>query len=192
MNEAPVITAFLDANVLYPALLRDILLRLASQNVFRARWSMQVHDEWMSALVRDRPDIPSARMERTRRLMDAHFHDARVEGYEHLIPTITLPDADDRHVLAAAIHCGARVIVTTNLRDFPDTALADFEIEAVHPDTFILGLLDSRQSEVIAALRRLRKSFKNPPQAAADLLANMKRHGLTASADALGAFIDSL
>ena len=103
-----------------------------------------------------------------------------------------MPDADDRHVLAAAIHGGARIIVTTNLRDFPDAALAAFDIEAMHPDAFILGLLHDRASEVVAALHRLRASFKNPPQAAVDLLANMKRHGLTASADALGPFIESL
>jgi predicted nucleic acid-binding protein len=134
MNQTPVITAFLDANVLYPALLRDILLRLASQNLFHARWSKQVHDEWMAALMRDRPDISSARMERTRHLMDTHFKDALVEGYEHLIEKITLPDPDDRHVLTAAIHGGARIIVTTNLRDFPETALAGFDVEAMHPD----------------------------------------------------------
>jgi hypothetical protein len=57
--------------------------------VFHARWSTQVHDEWMSALVRHRPDIPSARIERTCHLMDTRFPDARVEGYEHLIKTIT-------------------------------------------------------------------------------------------------------
>lgn len=192
MKETPALTAFLDANVLYPALLRNILLRLASQGLFQARWSSQVHDEWMKALRRDRPDIASARMERTRHLMDAHFQDARVEGYQHLIDTITLPDTDDRHVLAAAIHGGARIIVTTNLRDFPDAALAAFDIEAMHPDAFILGLLQDRASEVVAALHRLRASLKNPPQAAVDLLANMKRHGLTASADALGPFIESL
>ena len=146
----------------------------------------------MAALRRDRPDIASAGLERTRHLMDAHFQDARVEGYQHLIDTITLPDTDDRHVLAAAIHGGARIIVTTNLRDFPDAALAAFDIEAAHPDAFILGLLHDRESEVVAALRRLRASLKNPPQAAVDLLANMKRHGLTASADALGPFIESL
>lgn len=192
MNETPVVTAFLDANVLYPALLRDILLRLASQDLFQVQWSRQIHDEWMAALVRDRPDISPARMERTRQLMDTHFQDACVKGYEHLIETITLPDADDRHVLAAAIYCGARILVTTNLRDFPDAVLAGFEIEAVHPDAFILGLLGSRQSEVVAALQRLRQSFKNPPRTTVDLLANMKRHGLTASADALGPFIESL
>lgn len=85
MNEASVITGFLDANVLYPALLRDILLRLASQNVFRARWSARVHDEWTSALIRDRPDILFARIERTRRLMDAHFQDARSSRDTNLV-----------------------------------------------------------------------------------------------------------
>ena len=62
MKETPALTAFLDANVLYPALLRNILLRLASQGLFQARWSNQVHDEWMAALRPDRPDIASARM----------------------------------------------------------------------------------------------------------------------------------
>ena len=90
---------------------------------------------------RNRPDIPHVRIERTRHLMDTRFQDALVEGYEHHIDSLALPDADDRHVLAAAIHSGARIIVTTNLRDFPASALAPFSIEACHPDAFILGLL---------------------------------------------------
>jgi predicted nucleic acid-binding protein len=192
VNETLVITAFLDANVLYPAFLRDVLLRLASQNAFQARRSAQVLDEWMAALTRDRPDIPLARMQRTLQLMAMHFQNARVDGYEHLIETITLPDADDRHVLAAAMHCGARVIVTMNLRDFPDEALADFEIEAVHPDVFILGLLGTHQRAVVTALQRLRNSLRKPSQDAVDLLASMKRQGLAQSADALGIFIDDL
>ncbi len=192
MNETPIITAFLDASVLYPALLRDILMRLASRGLFHARWSAQVHDEWMSALIRNRPDIPYARIERTRHLMDTHLQDARVEGYEHRIESITLPDADDRHVLAAAIHCGARVIVTTNLRDFPASTLAPFSIEACHPDAFILGLLENDESNVVAALRLVRRPLKNPPLTAATFLAEMSRQGLSASADALAGFVDSL
>jgi hypothetical protein len=146
----------------------------------------------MSALIRNRPDIPPTKMTRTRQLMDTHFQDACVEGYEHLIKTIVLPDADDRHVLAAAIHCGARIIVTANLRDFPDTTLAGLEIEAVHPDTFILGLLETDQAQVIAALQRLRMSFKNPSRTAGELLTDMKCHGLIASAEALSVFLDEL
>jgi len=156
MNETSVLTAFLDASVLYPALLRDILLRLALRGVFRARWSSTVQDEWVAALIRNRPDIPQARIERTRRLMDARINDAVVEGYEHRISSITLPDADDRHVLAAAIHCGARVIVTANLRHFPAESLALHDVEAQHPDVFVLGILTASPTETVATLRRLR------------------------------------
>ena len=192
MNETPIITAFLDANVLYPALLRDILLRLASRGAFYARWSAQVQNEWISALAGNRPDISHVRIERTRHLMDTRFQGALVEGYEHHIEALALPDADDRHVLAAAIYCRARIIVTTNLRDFPASALAPFSIEACHPDAFIFGLLENSESDVVAALRVLRASFKNPPLTAATLLAEMSRQGLAASADALAAFADSL
>jgi predicted nucleic acid-binding protein len=142
MNEAPVITAFLDANVLYPALLRNILMRLASHGLFRARWSARVHEEWIAALLRNRHDLTRARVERTRHLTDVHIQDALVEGYEHRVESLALPDAADRHILAAAIHGGANVIVTMNLRDFPDSAVAGFGIEAMHPDKFVLELLD--------------------------------------------------
>lgn len=192
MNETPVITAFLDASVLYPALLRDILMRLALHGLFRAHWSARVHDEWIEALLRNRSDLTRERVERTRQLMDTHIQDARVEGYEDRIEALPLPDADDRHVLAAAIHCGARFIVTMNLRDFPESALAGFGIEAAHPDAFILGLLDTDQANVVAALHRLRAALKKPPLTAADLLAIMKKQGLTASADALAVFAEDL
>ena len=124
--------------------------------------------------------------------MDLHVQDALVAGYESRIEALTLPDADDRHVLAAAIHCGANVIVTTNLRDFPNSVLAGFGREALRPDPFILGLINSDQDTVITALRRLRQSLRNPPVTPADLLAIMKRHGLVESANAIGGFIDAL
>ncbi len=192
MSGTPVITAFLDASVIYPALLRDVLMRLALHGLFRARWSAHVQDEWIAALLRNRPDLLRARIERARDMMNTHLQDALVEDYEHRIQSLVLPDADDRHVLAAAIHCGARIIVTANLRDFPASALAPFSIEACHPDAFILGLLESSESDVVAALRVLRASFKNPPLTAVALLAEMSRQGLAASADALAAFVDSL
>jgi hypothetical protein len=192
MSGTPVITGFLDASVLYPALLRDILMRLALHGLFRARWSARVQDEWIAALLRNRPDLLRARIERTRDMMNTHLQDALIEGYEHRIQSLALPDADDRHVLAAAIHCGARVIVTTNLRDFPASTLAPFSIEACHPDAFILGLLENDESNVVAALRLVRRPLKNPPLTAAALLAEMSRQGLSASADALAAFVDSL
>jgi len=185
-------SAFLDASALYPALLRNILMRLALRDLFRPSWSEHVQNEWTRAVLRDRPSLQPARIERTRRLMDENINDAIVRGYEHLIETITLPDADDRHVLAATIHCGASIIVTANLRDFPAAALAPFGVEACHPDAFILGLIESSPREAVAALRELRLDLRNPQLTAADLLATMNRQGLTASAEALAAYVDDM
>jgi hypothetical protein len=192
MNETRVVTAFLDASVIYPALVRDLLMHLGLFGAFRARWSARVQDEWMTALLRNRPDLSRARIERTRHLMDRHIHEALVQGYEHRVDAITLPDADDRHVVAAAIHCGANVIVTTNLRDFPAHALDPYGVTAVHPDAFFLALLENEKEPVLLALRALRASFVNPPSSTANLLQAMRRHGLRESADALVGFIDAL
>ena len=112
----PVTVAFLDASVLYPAPLRDLLLELAVSDLFRAKWSASVHEKWIRALLRRRPDLTAERLERTRGLMDAHVRDALVTGFEDLIGEVQLPDPDDRHVLAAAVVAGADIIVTANLR----------------------------------------------------------------------------
>ncbi len=109
---------FYDANVLYPAELRNFLMYLAMTGMFRAKWSADVHEEWISSLLKRRPDLTRERLERTRRLMDKAAPDVLVTEYEHLIPGLVLPDEKDRHVLAAAIRCEASVIVTFNLIDF--------------------------------------------------------------------------
>lgn len=95
--------AFYDANVLYPSELRNLLMHLALTGLFRARWSAAVHEEWISSLLANRPDLTREKLERTRRLMDQHAGDALVTGYEHLISGLQLPDPNDRHVVAAAI-----------------------------------------------------------------------------------------
>ena len=120
--------AFYDANVLYPAELRNFLMYLALTGLFRAKWSAAVHEEWLRNLIKNRPDLTREKLERTRHLMDKALPDALVTGYEHLVDAIELPDRDDRHVLAAAIRCGASVIVTLNLGDFPRQALANYSI----------------------------------------------------------------
>lgn len=114
------LTVVYDACVLYPAPLRDLLMHLAVTDLYRAKWSDAIHDEWTRNVLRDRPDLKAEQLQRTRNLMNAHVLDSLVAGFEPLIPDITLPDPDDRHVLAAAIHCGADIIVTFNLKDFPD------------------------------------------------------------------------
>lgn len=129
--------AFLDANVLYPVSLRNLLMRLTLNGLFQARWSADVHEEWIRAVRQDRPDIPIARLQQLRAAMDREARDALVVGYKPLIEGIRLPDPNDRHVLAAAIVGNADVIVRRNLRDFPDEALEPYGIEAQHPDEII-------------------------------------------------------
>jgi predicted nucleic acid-binding protein len=117
------ITVVYDACVLYPAPLRELLMRLALTDLYRARWSDQIHEEWITAVLRNRPDLSRAQLERTRSLMNAYVRDALVDGYQSLVPALELPDPNDRHVLAAAIQCGADLILTFNLDDFPEQAL---------------------------------------------------------------------
>ena len=164
-----------DACVLYPAPLRDLLMQLALTGLFQARWTDQIHDEWTRNVLANRPDLTPASLARCRQLMDEHVPDCLVTGYEALIPTLTLPDPDDRHVLAAAIHGGAGLIVTFNLGDFPASVLGPWHIEAVHPDEFIARLWDESAEAVLQAVRRHRASLKRPPKTAAEYLATLEQ-----------------
>ena len=186
------IAAFLDASVLYPAITRGILMYFAAFDTYQPLWSDAVHREWVGALLRSRPDLNPNRIARTRALMDAHFNNATVTGYEPLIATLTLPDSNDRHVLAAAIHGGASVIVTANLKDFPATALAPHNITAQHPDIFISSLLDTNPQSAITAFATDRSAMANPPMTAAEYLAALEAHDLRRTASALRAFTSQI
>ena len=182
-------TAFYDANVLYPSDLRNFLMHLALTDLFRARWSADVHEEWIESLLRKRPDLSREKLDRTRALMDEHAPDALVTGYHDLIPGLHLPDPHDRHVLAAAICGRADVIVTMNLKDFPAVALAPYGIEAQHPDEFILHLLSLAPGRVAAAAQDHRNSLKNPPKTIDEYLAALEAQVLTQTVSALRQFI---
>ena len=190
MSGASPLIAFLDASVLYPAQLRNFLMHLARRDLFQARWSPHVHNEWIEALLRNRPDLTATQLYRTRRLMNEHIDDALVCGYEPIIARLSLPDANDRHVLAAAIHCGAGVIVTVNLRDFPADALAPHGVEALHPDSFICGLLNNRPDDVVAAFRTQQATLKNPPFSTEELLALFERYRLLETVAELRRLLD--
>lgn len=155
-------TALYDACVLYPAPLRDLLLELALRDLFRAKWTDAIHDEWIRNLLKQRPDLKPEQLARTRELMNANVRDCLVTGYESLIPALALPDSDDRHVLAAAIHSRADVIVTFNLDDFPAERLKPYGLEAQHPDEFIAHLSDLSPQMVILAARRCRARLRSP------------------------------
>jgi hypothetical protein len=105
-----------------------------------------------------------------------------VHGYEHLMDGLVLPDHSDRHVLAAAIRAGAQVIVTSNVKDFPQPALARYGLEAVHPDDFILDLVDLAPVTIVDVVREQASALKNPPRTAAELLDTLRGNGLAQSA----------
>jgi predicted nucleic acid-binding protein len=175
-------SAIIDACVLYSAPVRDLIVRLAQAGLIRARWSDEIHDEWMRNLLKNNPRVSRERLERTRSLMDAAIRDCLVTGYSPLVDSLTLPDPDDRHVLAAAIHAGARLIVTFNLLDFPLQSLAPHGVAARHPDTLFCELLDAAVDDFCAAARVQRLALKNPPLTIEQFLAKLEEVGLPQTA----------
>jgi predicted nucleic acid-binding protein len=181
-------TAVYDACVLYPAPLRDFLMWLALSGAFRARWSDKIHQEWKSNLLKNRPDLNSEQLDRTIQMMNDAIHDSIVTGYESLIENLTLPDPDDRHVLATAIRCGASVIVTFNEADFPRAALEPFGIEAQHPDQFAEYLFDLDPAAVVAAAQRQRSKLKSPTMDVDRFLDNLLKQGLVQTTKSLAKY----
>lgn len=154
------VTAVYDANVLYPAPLRDLFIRIAHAGLVRARWTETIHDEWMRNVLANNTALSPARLARTRALMNEAVRDCLVTDYENLIDTVSLPDPDDRHVLASAIHTKAEAIVTFNLKDFPAPTLASYNVEAMHPDDFLLALLADFPGQVCAAVKQQREALR--------------------------------
>lgn len=174
--------AVLDANVIYPQFLRDVLLRLAAANLFIPRWTDRIRREWSRNLAADRPDIPAERIERLHTLMEQAFPDARVTGYRTFEPLFPTVHPKDRHVAAAALRGGATVIVTRNLRDFPRTGLAAHGLNAIDPDEFIAGLIAGNRVTAVAVLEGHRAGLMKPPHTAAEYRAALIAAGLPRSA----------
>jgi len=173
--------AVFDSCVLYSARLRDVFLNFAEARLFQPRWSDRIHEEWINSLLRNRSDLSRRQLEMTRDLMN-RFPNSVVQGYETLIPALTLPDPDDRHVLAVAIHSQADAIITANLKDFPAAALSPYGIAAVAPDQFANHLLNLDEDEALTALARMRSRLRNPPMTASEFIDSFAKAGLTTMA----------
>ncbi len=171
-------TALYDACVLYPAPLRDLLMRLALTDMFRARWTNDIHEEWIRNLLVNRTDLKREQLERTRGLMDSNVRDCLVTGYDDLIEGLELPDSNDRHVLAAAIRTRASVIVTFNLSDFPRSCLEKYGIEAQHPDKFIVNLFDLNPAASLGAAKKQRAALRNPTKTVDEFLDVLAKQNL--------------
>lgn len=160
-------------------------MELAMSGLFRVRWSNDIHREWMSNVVKKRPDLTLEDLESTRRSMDAAIPDGCVTGYESLIPALSLPDPNDRHVLAAAIRCGANAIVTFNERHFPPEAINEFGIHTRHPDIFIRNVDELDLGTLLTAARADIAHYKNPPPTTKEYIEDLRRAGLPMTADHL-------
>ena len=101
--------------------------------------------------------------------------------FEDLIDGLKLPDPNDRHVLAAAIRGGAQLIVTVNLKDFPEDILAAHDIVAMHPDDFVLDLIDLGPGTVSQTVTQQANALKNPPMSVDEVLETLHRQGLPQS-----------
>ncbi|NMP27294.1 PIN domain-containing protein [Rahnella sp. SAP-1] len=178
----------LDACVLYPSLLRDLLMYLGLTGLYQPKWSAMIEDEWQRNLIKDRPDLDSDQIRHTGELMNRALPDAMVTGFEPLVASMDLPDVDDRHVVAAAICSDAEIIVTFNLKDFPQQYLDNFSIEAVHPDDFITDLFDLNQALVVAAVNKQRHNMRKPPKSVEEYLDALLRQGLPQTIKELSKF----
>ena len=181
-------TALVDANVLAGALTRNMILSLAEDGFFRMRWSVEILDETERAIakmVAGKVADATVHAAEQRRRIERAFPEAEVEGHEPLIVSLTLPDQNDRHVLAAAIRTAAAIIVTDNTRDFPSDTLAPFDIQRVGTDDFIADVIDLDPVGSVAALRRMRQRFQRPEIDAQHLVRRVEAIGLTRTANLL-------
>lgn len=185
MTHSSRFSAVLDACVLYPAPIRDLLLHLASFDLYTPKWTDRIHQEWKRNLIANRPDLTARQLDRTIREMKTSFPDACIEKYDALITSVHVPDEDDRHILASAIHCKADVIVTFNLKDFPSNYLHQFDIEALHPDLFVSNIIDLNPEKSIDAFLKQVSFLKNPTMSNEQVLESLRKCGLKTASSKL-------
>lgn len=159
----------LDACVLYPFTLRDTLLRCAAAEFFQLYWSDEILDEMRRNLVRER--ITEEQADRLLHAMTSAFPEAMIRGHESMIAAMQ-NDEKDRHVAAAAVMCGAQIIVTDNTKDF--TPLPE-GIEAQTADEFLQNQFDLGPDQIVELLREQAAALKNPPRSFDELLTGLGR-----------------
>jgi predicted nucleic acid-binding protein len=152
-------------------------MELAAAGLFRAKWTDEIHDEWIKSLLERRPELEQ-NLKRTRALINKAIQDCLIEGYEDLIPSVECPDPNDRHVIAAAIKGRCSAIITFNLKDFPVRSVEKYDIEVQHPDEFLHHQTGLDLAGVISAARRIRARLKNPVISSNDYLRRLAAQGL--------------
>jgi len=184
--------AVFDACILYPFHLRNIVVQAAVDRLVEARWTDTIHDEWIRNLVIDAPAIPIQRLQVTRGLMNDALPTALVNGYEEHIRRVTLPDPNDRHVVAAGIATNASLILTWNLRHFPENELRKFSLRKMTPDAFLCGLFDEIPDLVIGSFSNARRNLSKTRASASDFIRILESQKLVQLAKLVGKHVSDL
>lgn len=179
--------AVLDTNVIYPVIIRDLLFWFAHYDLYTPKWSEHIFDEWKSVMERKgiTEEIAAKRVD----VANKAFPDAMVHNYGGLIPSLTLPDDKDCHVLAAAIKINANVIVTNNLKDFPEQYLDSFGIKAKSADDFLTDIIDLNQDQAVAAFKEMVLNKRNPELDEYQVLDLLRNSRLNETANYIHAFL---
>ena len=176
-------TAVLDTNVIYPVIIRDLLFWFAYYEMYTPKWSNHIFDEWKEVMRRKGVSLE----ESDKRVQKANiaFPDALVEHYENLIEHLCLPDEKDRHVLAAAIKTNAHVIVSNNLKHFPEKILESYGMKIKTADDFLTDIIDLNAETAIEAFKEMVLYKTNPDLDEYEVLDRLRKSGLTDTADYL-------
>ena len=174
---SPPPVVILDANLLYPFQLRNLLVQFGVDAVIVPRWTHRIHEEWVGNLVAA-GTATRKRLLLTLELMHNVLPEASVHGWEARIEGLNLPDLNDLHVLAAALAAGAKTILTMNLRDFPVSALAPHGVVAVHPDDFLCGLYDADPELLRASTEAAHANLSRSTPSFVKYLDTLERQGL--------------
>ena len=179
-------TALLDACVLFPVAVCDSLMSVAATGLYAPKWTQRIEDEWTRSLEQTSGRPPGAYTVRRDAMRDAAPDwEVPEHAWSRIAPCLQLPDPDDVHVLAAAIAGHADCIVTANLKDFPEDALAPFGIQVIHPDEFLIAQMDLDSLSVLAAFKEQRARLKNPAYTSSAFADALERNALVLTAQRL-------
>lgn len=179
--------AVLDTNVIYPVIIRDLLFWFAHYDLYTPKWSKHIFDEWESVL--QRKGVSAQEAQRRVQIANRAFPDALVQSYDSLIKNLELPDDKDCHVLAAAIKTNADVIVTNNIKDFPEEYLNTFGVKAKTADDFLTDIIDLNSEQALAAFKEMVLNKRNPDLDEYEVLEILRKNGLHDTANYLHALL---
>jgi predicted nucleic acid-binding protein len=173
MSRDPIVLC--DENIFYSILMTDLVLSLGEAGLYRPRWANEIHEEWIRNVLANQPQRTREQLERRRAFMDMAIGNDLIENYDRHIESLILPDPDDRHVLAAAIEAEAEILLTYNLRDFPEMVVATYGISVLQPDNFLCLFIRKEAETVLLVIEEIRVKRKPPEISQTKLLEKLAR-----------------